>query len=197
MKKNNNVLMIFDWDDTLFPTTWLISSGIRLTDENSIKKIMVYLHELDIHISKLLKTAIMLGKVIIVTNAGIEWIMLSKKYLPKTSYILDNYIKIISARDIYHHAYEIIDWKKNVFKNNILSLVNWSNQIISFGDAYYEFNALISLYDMVPRNKYLKNVKLFQGPTFDILIDQLNVLNNYLEEIVREEGHLDLNFMKM
>jgi len=192
--KHNNVLMIFDWDDTLFPTYWIINSGIKLSIMNDANKILVYLHELDMNMSKLLGDAIMLGKVIIITNANIDWISLSKKYLPKTGYIIDNYIQVISARDIYHHAYNINEWKKNVFKNNIIKLVDWADQIISFGDANYELEALISLHGKIPRRKYLKNIKLSQTPSFEILTDQLNVVDNSLEDIISVEHHLDLNF---
>lgn len=195
--KQNNVLIIFDWDDTLFPTTWLINSGIKLTDEESVRKITVYLHELDISISKLLKNTIIAGKVIIITNAGIEWISLAKRYLPKTKYILDNYVRVISARDMYHHAYEMMEWKKNVVNNDIKNLVDWADQIISFGDAYYEFSALISLYKIIPKRKYLKNVKLCQSPTFENTLDQLNVIDNNLSDIVNEKRHFDLNFVKL
>lgn len=195
--KNNKTLIIFDWDDTLFPTSWMINSGIKIGDENSVKKIKVYLNELDINIFELLKKSIMIGKVIIVTNAGIEWITLSKKYLPKTSFVIDNYIKVISARDEYHHAYDMNEWKKNVFKKDIANLVNWSNQIISFGDAYYEFDALISLFEKIPEKKYYKNIKLLQSPTFDGLLDQMTVINENLEDIAKKNTHLDLNFVKM
>lgn len=192
----NNALIIFDWDDTLFPTSWIMNSGIKLNDENNVRKIIVYLNELDINISRLLKSSILLGKVIIVTNAGIDWIMLTKKYLPKTKFIIDNYVKVISARDIYHHAYGIEEWKKNVFKKDILDLVDWAEQIISFGDAYYEFNALISLYGLVPKKTCLKNIKLLHSPSFENIIDQLDVINNSIKDIVKKPMHLDLNFEK-
>ena len=110
---------------------------------------------------------------------------------------MDNYIKVISARDIYHHAYDMNDWKKNVFRNDISKLVDMSDQIISFGDAYYEFSALISLHELVPRKKHLKNVKLLQSPTFDSLLDQINVINNNFDDIIKHDGHLDINFAKL
>lgn len=71
-----NTLIIFDWDDTLFPTYWLISTGINMRSLDDIRKYLVYFKELDTIVSKLLYEALRLGKVIIVTNASIDWIRL-------------------------------------------------------------------------------------------------------------------------
>ena len=71
-----NTLIIFDWDDTLFPTYWLVSTGINMRSIDDIRKYLVYFKELDTIVSKLLYEALRLGKVIIVTNASIDWIHL-------------------------------------------------------------------------------------------------------------------------
>lgn len=193
----DNALIIFDWDDTLFPTYWLLNNGINIDNAQDIRNHIIYFKELDMTLTTLLKVALSIGKVIIITNANIEWLYLSKKVLPETSKLIDKRIQLISARDIYHHAYTIADWKKNTFKNNIYGYVNWADQIISFGDAMYEYEALIALRKYISPKKHLKTIKLVQSPSFDNLIDQLNVLSKSMNDIYKQPHHLDLKYVVM
>ena len=72
--------------------------------------------------------------------------------------------------------------------------------IISIGDAEYEYNALIDLYKYdINKNKLmikklLKSVKLMRDPTYEILLDQLEVLTEAIRDVVVTDKHLDLNF---
>jgi hypothetical protein len=193
----NNTLIIFDWDDTLFPTSWLIKNGIKLNILTDVKKYKLYFNELDIVLHNLLHKSISLGKVIIVTNAMKEWVMMSKSILPKTSQLIDNNIEVISAREIFNKKYSMEEWKKNVFHHIITRYVMWANQIISFGDAMYEYNAIVSLNNVIKKNTYLKIVKLMASPNFDDLIDQLNVMSKSINDIYKTKNHLDLRFDKM
>lgn len=193
----NNTLIIFDWDNTLFPTTWLMKNSIKLNIITDVKKYQLYFHELDNVLYNLLHKSISFGKVIIVTNAMKEWVMMSKSILPKTSQLIDDNIEIISARELFNKKYSMEDWKKNVFQTIITQYVVWANQIISFGDAMYEYDAVVSLNNKIKKNTYLKIVKLMASPNFDDLIDQLNVMNKAITDIHKTNNHLDLRFDKM
>lgn len=192
---NNKALIIFDWDDTLFPTYWLLNQGIKLSNILDIRKYSVYFKELDSTIFKLLKTSLTIGKVIIITNANIEWISLSKKILPATSELIDLYIPIISARDMYHQIYNIDEWKIRAFKNNIYANVQSANHIISIGDAKYEYDALVSLKKYAKKGTFLKTIKFVSNPTFDILLDQMEVLTKCMKEICSQKTHMDLQIL--
>lgn len=193
----NNTLIIYDWDDTLFPTTWLFKNSININIIADTQKYKLYFNELDNILYQLLYKSIDLGKVIIVTNAMKEWILMSKKILPKTSQLIDNNIEIISAREIFDKKYSMEDWKKNVFQYIITRYVLWANQIISFGDAMYEYNAIVSLNKVIKKNTYLKIIKLMSTPNFDDLIDQLSVISKSINDIYETKNHLDLRFDKM
>jgi hypothetical protein len=193
----NKALIIFDWDDTLFPTSWLLGNNIKLDNLSDKRKYSVYFRELDISLSQLLKTVLKISKVLIITNASIDWIHLSKKILPVTSEIIDSHIRVISARDIYHQVYDMTEWKKRTFRNNICDYVNWSEQIISVGDAEYEYNALVSLQQSVSPNMPLKTVRLVRTPSFDVLIDQITVMKDSINEICEKPSHLDLQILTM
>ena len=65
--------------------------------------------------------------------------------------------------------------------------------VISIGDAEYEYQALIALSDTKKyHRKYLKSVKFLRYPSHDTLIDQINVLHNAIPHIWVSEQHLDL-----
>jgi len=192
----DKILIIYDWDDTIFFTHFLLEQGIRLDELINIKKYIVYFNELDIVVSKLLNVSISIGKVLIITNATTEWVLTSKKFLPRTSKIIDNHVKIISARDIYNRIYDMSEWKSRVFKNNIINYIQWANQIISVGDSMYEYEALISLSPFISHNKYLKTIQFVQSPSVDTLLDQLNVLSKSLSEISQKHNHMDLRILQ-
>src|SRR5206468_3898165 len=115
----SSTLIILDWDDTLFPTSWLTNNQINLHDINSKTKYSSYFKRLDTVLFNLLSRLSKFGKVIIITNALPVWIKLTSTVLPNTSKLLEN-IKIISARKIYQSKHgDMMEWKKNVFKDEV------------------------------------------------------------------------------
>jgi hypothetical protein len=206
MKNNYKTLIILDWDDTLFPTSWLVKMNIDLHSPNHrnhhYKK---YFAKLDKLISRLLIICMQFGRVVIVTNALPTWISISTSVLPRT-HKLTQYIKILSARDEYQcHSKNAYDWKIMAFKDELSNYLNYdvisksTNQqiynIISIGDAEYEYKALIDLYDWNKKhNKILKSIKLIKNPSLDILYDELDVLIDSMQKIAQEKVHMDLNF---
>lgn len=190
-----NTLIIFDWDDTLFPTTWAVKNGINLTDDSLKKKFTIFFLELDDILFKLLNNLNEYGNIIIVTNALPIWVKTSSSLLPKT-YELMSKLKILSARKDYrNYSANIMDWKKMAFKNVVSNMPsNKILNIISVGDAEYEYRALIDLYNKTNNNKILKSIKLMDHPTQETLIDQLEVLSNAIPNICTMKKHLDLKF---
>lgn len=190
-------LFILDWDDTLFPTNWVTKNGINLMNSSTRDQYIIYFQELDRILSSFLKSIISMGKVIIVTNALLDWIHISSVVLPKTYNLLKK-VKIVSARGTYRDkSPKIMDWKTMAFrdvvdeefKNSLLM------NIISVGDAEYEYQALISLNNGNKGvKKYLKSVRFMKNPSHDTLIDQLEVLSLAMPEVWSTDTHLDLKF---
>ena len=103
--KCHNSLIIFDWDDTLLPTSFLTKNGVY--DENKIltEKEKEKILELGNIVLNLLEISIEKGDTYIITNAGKGWVEFScEKYYPKVINILKK-IKIISARENYENKY--------------------------------------------------------------------------------------------
>lgn len=189
-------LIILDWDDTLFPTSWVTKNNIDITNPN-IQRIFINLDKL---IYQILQKMITYGHIVIVTNAAEKWIEISTNVLPKTQSILTKNISVLSARDTFEKSYpaQIHVWKKLLFKeivNNYFKNHKLQN-IISIGDAEYEFHALTDLYNENSAKKYrlLKTIRFIKEPDIDSLLDQLDVLNKTNHKIVNHKNHMDLTF---
>jgi len=178
-------LFILDWDDTLFPTKWAFENGINLLIPTRRDQYMMYFQELDRVLSGFLRTVTKLGKVIIVTNALIDWVNISSVVLPQTYQLLRK-VKIVSAKGTYRTiSNDMMDWKIMAFRDIIddefknSSLMN----VISIGDAEYEHQALVALtqsnFDKI---KYLKSFRLIKDPTYEQLIEQVELLDTYIHK---------------
>ena len=176
--KQYNSIIIFDWDDTLLPTTFLTPGGIfeenmKLSDVD--KNIMSKLEE---SVLKLLTESVEKGNVYIITNAGKGWVEYSaKKFYPSIMTILSK-IKIISARGEYEKAFpgDSRQWKIEAFLNlkNTVNM-NLVTNIICIGDSLFEMEAgriLASKFS----EAFIKTVKFKEAPKMDELIKQLNVV---------------------
>ena len=192
-------LIILDWDDTLFPSSWVIKNNLDIADPSTRIVFNDEFKELDDIVYNLLYTMKKLGKVIIITNAMPEWVSLSSSLLRKTNSIMKD-ISIISSRKDYNKkkGTTIKDWKRMSFAKELHKFLNQNktiNNIISIGDADYEFNALTSLYHwnkIIPKYKYLKTIKFMTAPSYHSLIDQLNVLSLCITKIRNRKTHMDL-----
>lgn len=193
----SKTLIILDWDDTLFPTNWVLKNGINLTSANIRDQFVDYFQELDDVLSRLLKILTSHGKVMIITNAMPEWVELSSIVLPKTCHTLRK-LKVVSARKNYQFTSDnTMDWKILAFRSEVSKEFKKSPHlnVVSIGDAEYEYNALISLIDWNSEcEKLLKSIKFMKDPTHDILIDQVETLIKAVPAICKKNGHLDLKF---
>jgi hypothetical protein len=76
-------IFFVDVDDSLFPTSFILSNNIDISNENDIEEYKLYFIELDDLISNLLMSLDEKGYVFIVTNANIKWI---EKYYRRKKY---------------------------------------------------------------------------------------------------------------
>lgn len=191
-----NTLIILDWDDTLFPTTWIMKNNININEKGMRKLLTQILYKLDIVLYNFLTITQRYGKIIIVTNALPVWVKISSSVLPKTHELIKK-IKIVSAKKNYKtESNKMMDWKKLAFRDEVTNEIinNNINNVISIGDAEYEYYALIDLYKTTKGSKILKSIKLMGKPDYEILMDQLKVLSNSIQIICNKQTHLDLVF---
>lgn len=190
-------LIILDWDDTIFPTSWVINNYLDLTDPGVRQTFNDSFEDIDRIVYKLLCRMSKLGKIIIITNAMPEWVHLSGSMLRKTNDILKR-IDIISARKDNHDKVEMKDWKKMSFYKELErhNKKYSTNNIISIGDAAYEYHALINLYNYQNKyfDRYLKAIQLKRKPCCNTLKEQIEMLNKKIKKICSHKHHLDLEF---
>lgn len=203
MSIKNKTLIILDWDDTLFPTSWITKKNIDLTNDDTYNKYIVSFGKLDLLLYKLLNNFLKCGNVTIVTNAALKWVSISSNILPNTQKLIKNNIRVISARDQYQEKLpdKSSSWKRLVFEKLVAeSHPNNSNlkNIISVGDAEYEFNALVNLSRYQSKNeRALKSIRFIPKSGFDSLIEQLETLNDSVNNICYHNKHLDLKFSEL
>jgi hypothetical protein len=190
-------LIILDWDDTLFPTSWVLNNYSDLTDPGIRAKINITFENLDKLVYKMLCRMSKLGKIVIITNAMPEWVQLSGSMLRNTNDLLKK-IEVVSARKDNHSKSHMTEWKKISFDKEFIkhSKKYDTNNIISIGDAIHEYNALIELYKYQQGylDRYLKTIKLKKNPCYTTLEDQLKVINDKIDDICSHRHHLDLEF---
>lgn len=196
--KKSGTLIIADWDDTLYPTSWITDNGIDLTNPKSRYKYMKYFEYLDIYLSGLLDYMMTLGEVMIITNAMLEWIELSVSILPKTKKCLET-INVVSARQKYGHQTVMAEWKKKTFLDEVTKKINTNknkyNNIISMGDADFEHNALVNLYDkQILPHKYLKSIKFIKSSNYNVLLEQIKMMKQTISQICKIQQQIDLTF---
>lgn len=196
-----HTLTILDWDDTLFPTNWVMKNNIDLHNEKSRSRYSLLFGVLDRILVELLNRLLKHGDVVIITNAMPEWVHLSMGVLPGTAKVINDSIDIISARKLYQHKVETIDWKKHTFRDHFVhhyrDKKNGYQNVISIGDAEYERRALVQLYgwdDHKRGKRFLKTIQFVRGPTLPQLIDQLMVLNKVTDRVCSLRKHIELAY---
>ena len=192
--KKYNSLFIFDWDDTLFPTSFSINEGLIKYKKNilseELKNLFSVLEKIIINI---LNFAINKGDVYIITNSSIDWFKFSSKKYPNIKSLLDK-IKIISARDEYEKMYpgQTKIWKSKAFlslKNEINN--NLVTNIICFGDSIIELEAGKTLsYNL--SDSFVKTVKFKENPQIEDLIKQLTLIYDKIDYIYSKAKNLSI-----
>jgi len=193
LPKNNpkniyNSLIIFDWDDTLFPTSFLAKNGFFTEkDKNTEKeeKILKKLEKLEKSVIDLINITLTKGEVYIITNAVIGWVeYTAKKFYPNFYNILDK-IKIISARGECENDFpnDIQEWKNQTFSNLRKNFDNkLVTNIICLGDSMLEIEAGKLLANCFQK-AFIKTVKFKENPKPDELNKQLILVKNQFNAI--------------
>ena len=176
-QKSHNSLIIFDWDDTLLPTSFLTKNGIynenlilSNSDQEKIKK-------LENNVFGILTKALDRGDVFIITNAGPGWVEYSaEKYYPKIMSLLKK-IYIISARGEYESKFpnDAKMWKVQAFLKVQKKFDDIVTNIICLGDSVIEIEAGKILADKFSE-AFIKTIKFRESPKPEELNKQLTLV---------------------
>lgn len=192
-------LIIFDWDDTLFPTTWLHQQGLLKEDAEVSEEQGVQLQALASLVATTLDAAKRRSAVSIVTNAEHGWVELScRTFMPTLqAHLLD--INIVSARTRHeqHGLVAPTTWKCLAFEEVVGEFfsvpdgagVAARRNIISIGDSEHEMDALKWVANGT--ECYAKSVKFVQKPCVEQLMEQHELVARSVDDVVDHGGNLD------
>jgi hypothetical protein len=194
-------ILIFDWDDTMLPSSWVADQGLRAElDAKLTKDQEAELNDLSRLAIDTLRIAKTYGTVVLVTNAERGWIELScQKFMPALFPALKE-VKIFSARTEFERP-EVtspFEWKLKAFQceiDRLFKVEKFPNtrrmNILSFGDSAHEREALIAATADLA-NCRTKSLKFVEKPRIEHLRKQHVLLARCIERIVHHDGNLDM-----
>mmetsp|Transcript_101169 Transcript_101169/g.321282 ORF Transcript_101169/g.321282 Transcript_101169/m.321282 type:complete len:264 (-) Transcript_101169:101-892(-) len=195
-------LLIFDWDDTILPSTWVQQQGLRL-DEGSVPtdEQFAMLQRMADSARGTLQGALQRGRVIIVTNGEQGWVELSCwKFMPSLAPILEG-VPIVSARSTYEKQGIVspFEWKLHAFSKEIHGFYADSGSdvrrnILSLGDSMHEHMALAQVTQGMT-NCRAKALKFVSFPELEQLIEQHELVGRRMDDIVDHDGDLSLEVL--
>lgn len=195
-------LVIFDWDDTVLPSTWVQSQGLRLDDVSEVSPSqMQQLTQVASAAAETLQIAAQLGTVVLVTNAERGWIELScRKWMPSLLPFLEN-VKVLSARTTYETPERLspVQWKLDAFEAEIQRIFGFEclaepdrrKNVLSLGDSIHEREALLRTTLHLP-NCRTKSLKFLERPDIRHVWTQHLHVANCFNQLVHHDGNLDL-----
>jgi len=188
-------LIIFDWDDTILPTSWLqrihnLSGGFTLSHESQ-----AMMNSLAAISAETLTMAGYLGTVVIVTNSVPGWVDQScQLFMPQLA------AQMRALQIIARPMRAPLTFKTSAFQREFRQYRN----LISIGDGNAERTASLRLQmapdlaggglgsDLKDLPRSVKSVKLIELPACQQLVAEHEMLHQRLADIVGFRGHLDL-----
>jgi hypothetical protein len=188
-------IIIFDFDDTLLPSSFLYQNKCLSLDANVPNSVQEQLNIISDAVVNLLTVACESSSLVsIITNSETGWVELSsQKFLPRIVPLISK-ILVLSARSKYEKAHpnSPIMWKKDAFRS-ILSHQDSSvfKNILNFGDSSVEREAILD-YKKEVTNSLVKVVKLVERPSIEQLRAQLDLIVKCFSHLVSYDQDLDL-----
>jgi len=195
-------LFIFDWDDTVLPSSWVNRQGLRLDAASTVTAEQhEVLAQVAAEAAKTLRAARQHGTVVLVTNAERGWIELScQKFLPTLMPLLES-VKLVSARTTFQGAKckSPLDWKlcafdkeiNNFFGEDTLLDPSMRKNVFSLGDSIHEREALLRATSSLP-NCRSKSLKFVERPDYSQICKQHELINSCFDKLVHHDGNLDM-----
>jgi len=187
----HQTVIIFDWDDTLLCTTFLIKHEGKPLGPIT-KRILKDIEKIS---GRLLEKACQMGNTFIITNATGGWVEYSAaRYVPGLLPQLEK-VRIISARERYEAYYpdDVGQWKLNAFLDlqRTLDLPVVTN-LNSLGDAKYEMKAA-RIMGAKFKEAFVKTFKFQENPAPDELLKQLELVEEGFESVVGRAVNLKVS----
>ena len=202
-------LIIYDWDDTILPTSWLRSLGYlsnNIADmvgtpppilPSHVASMMRMIEEAAI---SNLSAAGKRGRVVIVTNSSVLWVpFTAKRFFPRLSQVVENGFEVYSARPAQaenagpNYVYlpsMAVTWKTDKFRDLVGS--TQFPTCVSIGDGFAERCAVLAI---ASSRMSGKAVRYPLQPSGSALLEQLRSTISCLDDMIEDPrtGDLYLN----
>ena len=194
-KREYNSIIIFDWDDTLFCSSYYIK---KKCFESISEAIQSKINKLEQCVYQVLSMSIQYGDTYIITNANQNWVDFSAaKYYPSIVPLLLK-IKVMSARSLFESKFpnDSRMWKLSAFAEvGKLYEENKVTNLICLGDSEIEIEAGNKLSAMFVET-FLKTVKFREEPKPEHIIKQLSLFSKQFEEIHSSARNISIKVEK-
>lgn len=177
----HQTLIIFDWDDTLLCTTWLVGRGSKCS-----AAVVAQLAAIEKHAFSMLSEALSLGQTFIITNAVTGWVEHSAEMWAPSLLPLLEQVEVISARDCFESSFpgDFDRWKIEAFLEVQRKLpATLVTNVVALGDSEFEMNAARLMRERF-EHPLLKTIKFLANPSPVVLLKQMEVVAQNLGKIV-------------
>lgn len=204
---------IFDWDDTLFPTSY-VNETVQPELQNLVEDELpaVFEKPLRLHAEALeatLRAARKLGTIAIVTLANREWVHTSARFLPgldleelfkeldiQISYAREGFSKQavwFAQAEPGVNVFQLMKQKamRRVLRRNYGSRCT-DMHVLNIGDSVVEHAAITDVLWHTDGKSICKRVKLLPEPAIEISTLELQILTLCYNRLVRSDMDLDI-----
>ena len=185
-KKTNNNIIILDWDDTLFSTSYFLLKNKKLTIEE--QQLFFKLGEC---VSKFINLSKSFGKIFIITNSTKKWLYKTAYNYLKINENLLNEVNVISARENFNE--EIVPkhmWKSLIFKQ-LYKYFELSDSIVCISDSINDINEGKKL-KTIFKNNNISTIKFINKPSPIQNIKEINLIIENLGKIINSNYNMIL-----
>lgn len=198
-------LVIFDYDDTLCPSSWIEHHRLRNPNATFPQNGRADLKLIDAAAHRCVSAAIETGAhVMVITNAESGWVELSAaRFLPRLLLLLGQ-LKVVSARSAYEKFFPSnpVCWKAAAFaheanelwKGNNALTVPQQRAILSLGDSHEERIAVKVAAELL--GAACKSVKLVQYSSPLEMSRQLDRVTSSMQCMLADTKPIDLGLQR-
>jgi len=186
---DHQTLIIFDWDDTLFYTSYLHHKRNYRNDA----AIQQQLQSIEKSAYDILDLALGLGQTFIITNAQEGWVEeCVDKYMPSLRGMIQK-LPIISARSNHEReSAHLSEWKNRAFCELGKQLDSQTiTNLVAVGDSNFEMEAVHLLGQQFSRS-LIKTVKLRECPSPEELMKELVLIGSKFQTIVERAANMKI-----
>lgn len=184
-------LIVFDWDNCLYPTTYLIEHHGLATTWTLSDQHKSFFEVVETQLIDAIKTAQTLGDVVIITNSEDGWVKRSCLISFPKLWTHIQHLPIYSARSKHMSMEQKIQvdyfdvrigedwmtqWKSMAFRN---CLSSDHRHVVSFGDTESDRSAALSLQDTVK----VSHVTTVSQPDMSRHVAQWRVITAYMKKL--------------